>query len=137
MPKRKYQEKDFQTDFGRWIHHGDALLASSGFELKVTATDSIPFSDVREHQIDALMAAKTSRMFWKIPDDSMAAKPFDCFLLVASSAWVVVMFRCRERGQKEFFLFDVEVWVAERKRSVRRSLTEERARQIGLRQRFR
>ena len=137
MSKRKYAEKDFQTDFGRWIHHGDALLASSGFELKVTPHGSIPFSDVREHQLDALMAAKKSRMFWKIPDDSLAAKPFDCFLLVASSAWIVVMFRCRARGQKEFFLIDVEVWTNERKRARRKSMTEERARQVGLRQEFR
>lgn len=135
--KRKYLEKDFQTDFGRWVHHGSAVLTSSGFELKVTPTDSIAFTDVREHQVDALLAVKRAKLFWKIPDDSMAAKPFDCFLLVASSAWIVVMFRCRERGQGEFFLIDVEVWTAERKRSKRRSLTEERARQIGLRQELR
>lgn len=69
-------------------------------------------------------------MVFKIPDAGWQ-NPFDSFILSGSDAIIVVMFRCKERGQKEFVMIDIEAWLQERKTSERKSLTEERAKEIG------
>lgn len=132
-PQRKYLESDFQLDFHRWaIHH---VSVSSVFELKVSKTDSLPFSRLERHQKAALLSSKHESLFYKISDaDLMARKPFDCFLMRKVPAWVVIMFNCENWGQKEFFLIDIDTWEKEEESMGRRSLTEERAREIGIRE---
>lgn len=121
-------EKDFQTKFTRWLKSG-SNIPTGAFELKLSKGISLPFNAVQDHQIAALKIAKHGRLAFKIPDDSRGTKPMDCFLLAGTDAWVVVMFW--ERGQKEFFLIDVDAFVAERDSSKRKSLTSDRARGIG------
>jgi len=122
------QEKDFQTKFTRWLKSGSDV-PTGAFELKLSKGKSIPFDAVMVHQLAGLRIAKHGRLAYKIADDSQGSKPFDCFLLAGTDAWVVIMFW--ERGQKEFFLIDVDVFVAEQQNAKRKSLTEQRAREIG------
>ena len=82
-----------------------------------------------QHQKDALYGVKHRSLAYKIPDDSRNYKPFDCFFIKNAPAYVVVMFY--ERGQKEFVMIDIDVFLEEERKSKRKSLTEERAKQIG------
>lgn len=129
MQRTNYKEKDFQTDFNKWLKH--VYRQSGAFELKVSPTDSLPFEAVKEHQENALFLSEHGSIVYKIPDDSMQQKPFDCFQLVGVPGHVVVMFNSKERGQKEFFMIPVQDWLQEKQNSVRRSLTVDRAREIG------
>lgn len=123
------RESDFQTKFLRWVQYQEELHTSVAFELKLTKTKSIPFHAVQPHQSANLRMAKHKRFKYKIPDDSIGQKPFDCFLLEKVPSFVVVMFY--KRGEKKFYLIDVDTWLGEEKKSNRKSLTEERASAIG------
>jgi len=119
-------EADFQTKFTRWAKYN--LPCSTACELKIAKTGSIPFSDVKEHQIRGLLSVKNGGFVYKIPDVGFAQKPFDFFTL-RGDAFVVIQFY--KRAQKEFVMIDVERFVNESQTSKRRSLTEARAREIG------
>jgi hypothetical protein len=121
-----YHEKDFQQRFNLWCMHN--IDCSSAFELKITKGTSLPFAALAPHQKENLLAARHRKLIWKIPDLG-ATNPFDSFCLCESAAYVVVQFYFR--GQKEFFLIDIDKWVDEEKTSERKSLTEDRARAIG------
>lgn len=122
-------ERDFQTRFSRWLKYKHSRNAV--FELKLTNEPSLPFSDVKDHQVANLKAAKDGHIIYKIPDDTFAQKPFDCFALYGVEACVVVMFNVK-RGTRHFYMIDVDDWILERDvRSPRKSLTEERAAAIG------
>jgi len=101
-------------------------MDSAAFELKQTITDSIPFSDVQEHQITALLAVKSSKgLLYKAPDDSRGIKPFDLFYLRGEGAYVVIKF-------PEFFaIIDVDIFIKEKNRSKRKSLLSKRAEEIS------
>jgi len=120
-------EKDFQTRFTRWAKHN--TKTSTAFELKLEKGTSMPFSAVMDHQITALRVAKHGVMSYKIPDVGYDQKPFDCFVLVNIPSYVVIMFY--KQNQKEFFMIDVDDFIKEKETSKRKSLTEDRAREIG------
>lgn len=121
-------EAKFQTEFNRWARNQsrESFVA----ELKITHTDYLSFSAVREHQERALRIAKNHALAYKIADVGMAQKPFDCFVAVGSPAYLVIMYY--QRGVKDFYMIDIDVWLKEKKSSTRRSLTQERAAEIGL-----
>ena len=119
-----YLEKDFQTEFSKWLKYN--FKRTAVFELKLTRTKSLPFSAVEEHQVNALYNAKHAHVVHKLPDTGYQ-NPFDCFFLKGSEAYVAVMFM----KQKKFFLIDIDDFMLEKKCSERKSLTEERAAEIG------
>jgi hypothetical protein len=121
-------EAEFQTRFSRWLRHQN--LPSAAFELKVSKTNSIPFSCTEEQQVPSLLGVKHGRLSYKIPDMDRTIKPFDFFQIVNGEAYMVVMFNYSLK-QKQFVMIDVDQWVAEEERSVRKSLTFERAVEIG------
>ena len=121
-------EADFQTKFSKWAKYN--IKYSGAFELKLTKTSSIPFSSVADHQILNLKIAKHSNLVYKIMDVGLAQKPFDCFTLSNVQAYVVLMFY--KRGQKEFFMIDIDDFIKEKETSDRKSLLESRAREIGV-----
>ena len=122
-------EKDFQTKFLRWIRHNEQFKTGA-YELKITKTGSLPFNALRDHQLLALQQVKHRKLAYKIADDSIGFKPFDCFVLEYCPAYVVIMFY--RRGTKEFFMIDIDIWTKETEISKRKSLTEDRAREIGI-----
>lgn len=119
-----YLEKDFQTEFCKWAKYN--IKETAAFELKFTRSLSLPFSDVQEHQINALYNAKHHYLIHKIPDAGYQ-NPFDCFFLKGCNAYVVIMFT----KQKTFYLIDIDDFIQEKNTSVRKSLTQDRAAQIG------
>lgn len=122
------KESDFQTRFSRWVYHN--WNKSTAFELKLSKKDSIPFSNVQEHQIAALLAAKHGKSYHKISDESRGQKPYDCYMIAGGDAYVVIMFYL-ERGDRTFYMIDIDTFVEESKTSKRRSLTKKRAEEIG------
>lgn len=122
-------ERKFQTLFLKWARHQSKLF-SAAFELKISNGESLPFTSLKEHQLQALYAVKHNRLAHKIADDSVGFKPFDCFHLREVPAFVVVSFW--SRGEKKFYMIDVDDWMKEVKQSKRKSLTKERAAEIGL-----
>lgn len=122
------KEKNFQTEFTKWAKY--RFKGSGVFELKICKEKSMPFGVVQEHQINALKLSKHDSVVYKIPDGSYDQKPFDCFRVEKVSAYVVVIFY--RRGQKEFFMIDIDDFIKEKETSDRKSLTEDRARELGI-----
>ena len=123
----KKREAAFNSLFNRWLRVEWTQSEPAAFELKRTIKESLPFSALAEHQKQSLCNVEDAGLIYKIPDDSISYKPFDCFYL-KGRGYVVVSF-----GAKidEFFIIPIMVWVHEEKTSKRRSLTRERAREIG------
>lgn len=118
------REAAFQTKFNEWLR--GSYKGTGAFELKET-DGPLPFIRVEAHQKNSLSAAKHGILAYKIPDDSRSFKPFDCFSLSGVPSYIVVKYR---RG--DFYLIDVDTFIEEDRRSVRRSLTESRAAEIAL-----
>lgn len=123
------KEAKFTALFRHWVLWGknSAALGSSVFELKQTQTNSIAFSDVKEHQIDALMAVKhnSKGLLYKAPDDSRGIKPCDMFYVKQGGAYVVI------RYPKFFVLIDIDVFNTEKTMNKRKSLTADDAKRIA------
>ena len=124
------REKDFQTKFSRWFWN-QKIFGTGAYELKLTKTNRLPFNAVSEMQKIDLLQVKHRKFSHKISDSGVGSKRFDFFCLKEESAYVVIMFY--KRGQKEFFIIDIDDWVHEEKISKRKSITSERADEIGLR----
>jgi len=103
---------------------------SAVFELKICHEKSLPFSAVQDHQKAALRIAKHERLVHKLPDVGFEQKPFDMFVMSGVEAYVLIMFYTR--GCKKIYLIDIDVWLEEERTSGRRSITEDRAKEIGL-----
>jgi len=121
-------EKDFQTKFNRWLLN--VYKVTGAYELKATKGLSIGFNSVVAHQIHALRVAKNSVLVHKIPDLGNQ-NPFDCFCLAKEQGFVVIMFSKEVPGQKNFVIIDVDDYVNEMETSKRKSLTFDRACEIG------
>lgn len=120
------REANFQTLFRHWMKANKRKFRSAAFELKQTTKDSLPFSCVVEHQEIAMSAAESEEgILYKAPDDSMGMKPFDFFWLVNADAWLVL------RYPKFFCVVEKKIFFIEKKRSVRKSLTSDRAKWIA------
>lgn len=119
------KEKDLQTKFTRWMKENKQPGA---YELKICKKTSIPFSDVKEHQVNALVKAQTIGIAHKISDFSPGAKPFDCFFLRAP-AYVVIGFW--EPRNLRTYMINIDDFLEMRDCSKRKSLTETMARAAG------
>ena len=97
-------------------------LGSCAIEVKVTTGNSIPFSDVQPHQLQALLNAERV-LVWKIADDSRGVKPFDMFMLEKANAYVALSF-LKPRTKPVVHLVPVQVWLRLQESSARKSVTE-------------
>ena len=117
------REAKFNTTFNHWLKN--VYKKTGAFELKQTKSDSLPFSDVKPHQIEALQAVRHNTFVYKIPDLGLQ-NPFDCFCLTEQPAYVVVKY------PKFFCLISVDSFVLESQKSKRKSLTSARAKDIAF-----
>jgi len=106
-------------------------LGTAAFELKfIKGTRALPFSAVKAHQIRGLKLAQ-KKLIYKISDaDMVSQKPFDSFLMQFVPAFVVIMWWLPYKPKK-FYLIPVDMFVKETKQSKRKSLTQQRASEIG------
>lgn len=121
----KKREADFGIYFRHWLKANPRY--SAAFELKQTTGTSIPFSDVAEHQLDALEAVTSKNgILYKAPDDSRGVKPFDYFYLRNAPAYVVLKF------PDAFHLISVASFKDEMVKSKRKSITSVRSKEISV-----
>ena len=123
------KEKDFQTEFGKRNRiHGV-------FELKFCKGKSLPFDCLAEHQEKALLDVSHDGLFHKISDFPVFAnsgarfnrpKPFDCFYLSQTMAYVVIMFWI-PRKKKNVYYIKIQDWIRMRDKATRKSATEDMA----------
>lgn len=118
--------KNTEAKFGILFRH--YLKANpqitTAFELKQSSTDSISFSALEEHQSIYLQAIKSKKGVL-VRVQGVNGEP-DYIYLRNSPACVVVKF------PSEFSIIDITTWLAEQKRSKRKSLTVQRAREISI-----
>ena len=117
------REAAFTQLFRHWLKANP--MYSAAFELKQTTTDSLPFSDVQEHQMAALMAAEGEGLIYKAPDDSRGIKPFDIFYLRHATSYIVIKY------PHFFVIILARVFGYEKAMSARKSLTSRRARELS------
>ena len=125
-----YKERDFQTLFTKWARN--RYQGTAAFELKLARGNSLPFSALEEHQKNALLGARHAQIGFKIPDTGYT-NPFDFFTLSRVDAFVVVQFSnpTARTHPKDFYLIDIDAWCKEEETSERKSLTIEKAKEIG------
>ena len=108
-----------------------ALNGAAVWELKLSKTDSLPFAALKDHQVAGLLQSKTpAGVMYKFPDVGIQQPPFDGFWIRgAEYAWVIVLYYV-PRKKKEFLYIDIDDFLIEKARSVRKSLTYQRASEI-------
>jgi len=118
------REAKFTLLFRHWLKANP--MDSACFELKQTER-SLPFSTVKEHQVNALLAAKSEQgLLYKVGDDSRGVKPCDLVYFRQAYAYVVIKY------SKCWVIIDIDDFVEEKKRSRRKSLLCSRACEIAV-----
>lgn len=119
MQKR---EAKHQIYFNHWLKN--VYKKSLVYEIKQTTTNSLLFSAVVDHQIEALLAVRHGSFVFKIPDCGFQ-NPFDGFCFNEEPAYVVIFY-------PDFFcLIGIDTFLLEKERSKRKSLTADRAKEIS------
>lgn len=124
-------ESKFTTLFGRWLRYKWPKNRTAHFELKVARGNSLPFNAVSDKQKTNLKIAQKG-FYYKYPDMDRLGTPFDCSLIGEAETFVVVQYDYGENKpkNKEFFMCLIDVFLNEEKVSDRKSLTEDRAREL-------
>lgn len=118
----KKREADFGILFRHWIKAHPQF--SSAYELKQTSNTSIPFSCVEENQLIYLSAIRSNKgVFIRVQGTN--GEP-DYIYLRNAPAYVVIKY------PKSFHLIGIDTFLLEKARSKRKSLTEERAKEISV-----
>jgi len=121
------REAEFATKFSHWARaNWDVKNNPAYFEYKVSLTNSLPFSAVSEKQYANL---QINKFYFKFSDFDRMGTPFDAVFFCGKGYIVVQYYRPRN---KEFFIIKIEDFLIEKDSSNRKSLTEDRAREIGV-----
>ena len=87
MPHK--QEAKWQTVFNQYLREKKMY---GFFELKVTVTESLPFSKLEINQYDGLQATEKNGLVWKLSDQDMREKPCDVLSIPPLPSYVVIKF---------------------------------------------
>lgn len=132
------KESQMQVFFRNHLAHHQPEVPEA-YELKIVRGTSLPFDAVKEHQAQSLIDTKKG-FFYKITDPPMfyggkmrfnVPRPFDCIFLTNVQGYVVVWFY-KPRQPKVFYKIPILTFMKEKRESARKSLTEDRAKEIGL-----
>lgn len=123
----KRRESEFATAASKWLkYYWDPVKNPAYFEYKVTHKGALAFNAVSEKQYFNLQLKK---FYYKFSDYDRLGTPFDSVFFSGCGYVVVQYYRPRN---KEFFIIPIDIFIQERDSSKRKSLTEERAREIGM-----
>ena len=117
------KEKSYYKSIGEYYER--TANNTTVWEVKRTTKNSLPFSSLMDHQERYLIKA-TERYSYKISDVGIAKKPFDGTTYIGAYAYVVIVF-----GSLNVYEIPIHKFIREKYTSKRKSLTEERAGQIG------
>lgn len=118
---KKQKEAVFGVQFRKWLK--DNPMISCSFELKQTATNSIPFSCFKDEQI-AFSENIRSKKGILIRVQGMNGEP-DYVYLKDAPAFIVIKY------PHKFFIISTRTFLLEKKRSKRKSLTAKRADELS------
>jgi len=128
------KEKNIQTLFSK-VNIPDGV-----YELKLSKSNSIPYSAVKDHQIKGLRDAKSEKgIFHKISDMPIFTenkmrfnrpKPFDCLKISNANAYISICYYV-PRKPKEVICIDIDEYVKSMESDTRKSLTKQRAKEIS------
>jgi len=120
------REANWTTNYLKeWVLE-KSTIPSGPIEVKVTTTNSLPFSAVSENQLQDLHKCTTAKGFWyKHPDTGMANR-FDVTFYRNSPAYIIIKY------PKSFYVITVGTFILEKKNSKRKSLTALRAESIAI-----
>lgn len=98
------------------------------WEAKFTRGNTLNFNCLPPHQEEALL--QSERAFgYKIPDAGLAKKPFDGFVVVRGTVlFIAIYFLPRAT---EIYEMPIRTFLKEKYESGKKSLTKERAKEIG------
>lgn len=99
-------------------------------ECKISKTESLPFSSVKDHQENALYRAKHGTLSYKIPDVGYDQKPMDLFQVYRCPAYIIIFWYTKP-GDKRMSIIDIDSWITEKEKSIRKSLTYQQSCIIG------
>lgn len=120
------RESIFTSKFKKWVYHN--WDEPSYFEIKTSKDGelSIPFSSVSSKQEINL---RIKKFVHKFSDYDRLGTPLD---MISFKGKGYMVFHFYRKGNKEFFLIPIERWFKERETSKRKSLTEDRATELGI-----
>lgn len=115
-------EASFQSIFNNYLR---SKKLHGYFELKATKYLSLPFDAVEQHQIESLRAAEMMGLVFKISDMDIRIKPFDCLSTPPLQAYIAIKYHTF------FAVITLDAFLKERDASSRKSLAEQRAKDIA------
>lgn len=101
-----YRESDFQSEFTKWLRtkaEGLGMDFTFDYDLKITKTDSMPFTSVKPHQLTSLKKSKHACISHKISDQAMGFKPFDGVQICYAQAYLIILYY--KKGEKKTMYF--------------------------------
>lgn len=98
------------------------------WEAKFSRNHRISFSDLPAHQEKFLLKSEQVYGF-KIPDNGIGQKPFDGFVVYKAAAFFIAIYFLPH--QTEIYEIPIRIFINEKYTSEEKSLTKERAGQIG------
>ena len=121
-------ESDYQVLFKHYLEKERPLTAT--YELKICHGNALPFSAVKEHQVNALLEAEEKGFYHKISDSSFGLKPFDCLFLSDPRAFVAILYHI-PRKRKKMAIIPIQTFLHEKECSESKSLSFKRAGKIA------
>lgn len=119
-------EKSFYPAIGK--HYTKTATMTTPWEAKFTRSNYINFNALPPHQEEKLLQSERS-LNYKIPDAGIGQKPFDGICMVkARPVFVAIYYKPRET---EVYEIPIRTFLKEKYQSGKKSLSLERAREIG------
>lgn len=118
------KEKDFSITFRHWLKANPQITAS--YEIKDTrGKDSFPFAELKQAQIDyALAISSTKGVLLRVQAVSEGMP--DYLYMRGEPSFIVIKY------PKSFSIISIGTFLLEKERSKRKSLTEQRAKEISI-----
>lgn len=123
-------ESDAQSRFTKWIRQGN-YNQSAAFELKLAKGNSaLSYSSFQPQQLPMLHKAKHGCVYKKLSDLDPSLKPFDCLQICNSDAYIIAVWY-HERKTLTAYWIDIDKFLEEQSSSSRKSITEQRAKELA------
>lgn len=109
-----YRESDFQSEFTKWLRTKAEELGMGytfGYDLKITKTNSMPFTAVKPHQITSLKKTKHGCIRHKISDQAVGFKPFDGMQICNSPAYLIILYY-KKGDRKVMYFVDIDDYIS-------------------------
>jgi len=130
MAITKHEQK-FTTEVQKWMrHNAKKLPLAFAWEVKVATTPNLFFKQVPPHQRDALEIAKWNAFVYKISDYDQMKKPCDGVFM--RDAGGLLIFYWVKRGNKMFYLIDIDKFLDFEESCKKKSMNEEDAMNIAM-----